>query len=260
MTADQQNLSYNEYLLLVDQVNVFRNEIHLFNQESISEGALDDLKHKISLFEQQNPSKISPSSPNLSIAGGISAGFEKFTHYRRMLSLNDIFNENELTEWETRYVNYLNKLPNLEKDGLGFDNASFDISHVEYVCEPKIDGLAISLIFQNGILKHGVTRGDGYVGEDVTANILNIRTIPKLIKDNRFLEIRGEVFFTNEDFKKLNQNIKDGKFTGKQGKTGSEAMFSNPRNAASGTIRQLDSQIVSDRNLSFIAYGFEYLD
>ncbi len=238
-------LTHQQYLELITKVNTFRNEIHLFNSDNISEEALDNLKEQITIFEKNNPDKISPNSPNYTIAGGVNEGFSKVNHIKRMLSLNDIFNEQELLAWQTRWQDYATK------NGIDFNEVQ------KYICEPKIDGLALSLIYENGELSKAVTRGDGWIGEDVTNNIRQITSIPKSIKDERKLEVRGEIFMTKSDFDELNYKIKNEQLMGKMGKTGVDAVFANPRNVASGTIRQLDSSVVADRKLSFIAY---YLD
>ena len=240
-------LTDQEYLELILLVNQYRNQVHLEGIEVISEAALDDLKHKITQYEAANPTKISLNSPNYTIAGGISKGFNKYQHKHRMLSLNDIFDYQELLDWNERNSNYSSK--NTESKKIINPNTT------EFICEPKIDGLAISLIYQDGLLTRGVTRGDGYEGEDVTANIIHIQSIPNSIPSKESIEIRGEIFMTQENFQKLNQGILEGKLIGKIGKTGSEGLFANSRNVASGTIRQLDTKIVGERNLSFIAYN-----
>jgi DNA ligase (NAD+) len=256
-------LSYTEYLSLIDEVNRLRNEVHLFNNEEISEEALDDLKHKITLFENANPDKVSPNSPNYTIAGGVAEKFVKSKHTRRMLSLNDIFDEKELVDWQQRWVDYgvRNEIFGLENDkplaseivnNLVINSKT---THIDYICEPKIDGLSMSLVYENGELISATTRGDGWIGELVTENAKQIKAIPKVVEYKGKMEVRGEVFFAKKDFENLNKEILEGKKVGKMGQTGSEGVFSNPRNAASGTIRQLDSRIVAERNLSFIAYG-----
>ncbi len=264
-------INHQEYLKLISEINRLRNEVHLFNNEEISESALDDLKHKISQYEQKNPEKISANSPNYNVAGGVLEKFEKFTHLRRMLSLNDIFDLRELQEWEERWQNFLQKnYPEEYKKYFGeleeqsellFPNQSEkevkeEENHsIEYICEPKLDGLALSLHYEDGKLVAAATRGDGWVGELVTENARQIRNIPKEIPDKRKLEVRGEVFITRENFNKLNQEISEGLKIGKGGKTGSEAVFANSRNVSSGTLRQLDSRIVAERKLSFVAYN-----
>jgi DNA ligase (NAD+) len=237
--------SQQQYLELINKVNQLRNEVHLFSEENISDEALDNLKMQITNWEHEHPDQIDPNSPNYTIAGGVAEGFSKVEHLKRMLSLNDIFDNVELLEWQQRWQDYATK------NEIEFEPVQ------KYIAEPKIDGLAVSLIYQNGELLRAVTRGDGFVGEDVTNNVLQIKSIPKKIPDLRNLEVRGEIFMTKSDFEDLNSRIIEGKSVGKMSKTGPEYTFANPRNVASGTIRQLDSSVVADRNLSFIAY---YLD
>jgi DNA ligase (NAD+) len=239
-------MTQNEYLALVEEVNRLRNQVHLFDTEEISEAALDDLKHKITLYEAQFPDNISPNSPNYTIAGGVAEKFEKVRHSRRMLSLNDIFTHEELVDWEQRYNDYAVKY------GVSLPIST---SKSKYICEPKIDGLAVSLRYKDGMFAQAATRGDGWVGELITENVRQIRSIPKEIPYTGEVEIRGEVFLTRKDFQSLNERISKGLIAGKGGQSGPENVFANPRNAASGTLRQLDSRVVGERNLSFIAYG-----
>ena len=240
-------MTKEEYEKLVAEVNRLRNNLHLFNDETISESALDDLKRKITAFEAVYPDLISPDSPNYTIAGGVAEKFEKFAHKRRMLSLNDIFTLEELQAWENRWRDFYVKQ-------YGVYPASWQTS-LQYVIEPKVDGLAISLHYEGGILQRALTRGDGWVGELVTENVKQVADIPKQIPDLRKIEVRGEIFITKANFEELNKQILEGKQVGRFGKSGLEGVFANPRNAASGTIRQLDSSVVAQRNLSFIAYG-----
>jgi len=243
----QISMTKEEYEKLVAEVNRLRNNLHLFNDETISESALDDLKHKITAFEVAHPDLISPDSPNYTIAGGVAEKFEKFAHKRRMLSLNDIFTLEELQAWENRWRDFYVKQ-------YGVYPTSWQTS-LQYVIEPKVDGLAISLHYEGGILQRALTRGDGWVGELVTENVKQVADIPKQIPDLRKIEVRGEIFITKANFEELNKQILEGKQVGRFGKSGLEGVFANPRNAASGTIRQLDSSVVAQRNLSFIAYG-----
>ena len=238
-------MTNKEYLELIQEVNRLRAQIHIFNDESISEQALDDLKHKITIYETNHPKSISPDSPNYTIAGGVLEKFEKVSHQRRMLSLSDIFDKQELEDWQQRYLDLATK------EEITIQNKSNNA----YVLEPKIDGLAISLRYINGVLFQAATRGDSWVGEDVTANVRMIRAIPNQIEYSGELEVRGEVFITKSDFEKLNRAISSGKKPGRMSKTGPEYVFANARNAAAGTLRQLDSSVVAGRNLSFIAYG-----
>ena len=272
MTPKKSNLTRDEYGVMVHEVNRLRNQIHLFNNEEISEAALDDLKHKITVYETENPDQISPNSPNMVVAGGVLEGFTKYTHERRMLSINDVFSVEELGDWERRWQDFLygkkDELPeiiarhSMESSEIIGDTRMTaqkdrfaDSVSVGYVCEPKIDGLSMSIHYQQGLLVRAVTRGDGWIGEDITQNVRQIESIPKQVSDLRNIEVRGEVFLTKKNFMLLNQRIIAKEIIGKMGKTGPEATFANPRNAAAGTVRNLDSSIVGDRNLSFIAYG-----
>ena len=249
-------LTQDEYLILVDEVNRLRNEVHIFNVEEVSEAALDDLKHKITLYETANPDKISQKSPNYTIAGGVAEKFVKSRHTRRMLSLNDIFDEKELADWQQRWIDYgtKNEIFTAEDNDQTILHNENKAS-ISYVCEPKIDGLAISIVYNGGEIVRATTRGDGWTGELVTDNIKQIQAIPKYIDFKGSMEVRGEVFLAKNDFEELNKAIASGQKIGRGGQKGPEAVFANPRNAASGTIRQLDSRVVGERNLSFIAYG-----
>ena len=232
-----------EYHRLVQEVNRLRTGVHLFGIEEVSEGALDELKHRMTQFETAHPDLISPNSPNYVVAGGVLEGFRKHRHARRMYSLGDIFDETELAQWQER----LRRVG--EKESVPVPD------QLEYILEPKLDGLALSLTYAQGELVLAATRGDGFEGEEVTENVRHIRAIPRQIPEKGRVEVRGEVFLTRADFESLNAAILTGEKTGRMGKTGPGATFANPRNAASGTLRQLDSSVVAERNLSFVAYG-----
>ncbi len=217
---------------------------HVLNRQEISEDALDSLKHELYKLEKEYPELKTPNSPTQRVEGEPLDKFEKVEHEIPMLSIEDVFSKEELEQWE----DYLKRLTS--KD-------------FHYFTELKIDGLALSLIYEKGILKRGATRGNGQVGEDVTKNIKTIESIPlelrihqkeelsadikekvgDKIKDGR-IEVRGEVYIGKEDFEKLNEEMKEK----------GEDTFSNPRNLAAGTIRQLDPKIVASRPLKFLAY------
>ena len=227
---------------------------------------MDQLKHQISEYEKSFPDKISPNSPNYIIAGGVLKGFKKFTHKKRMLSLTDIFDKEELEDWQQRWQNFLQKqvsaedFENITKIKLKDFLENFKNQKQNYILEPKLDGLAIALHYHDGKLVAGATRGDGSIGEDITPNILQISNIPKQISDLRKLEVRGEVFLTKINFNLLNTEIENGLKTGRMGKVGKEAVFANPRNAAAGTLRQLNSKVVAERRLRFMAYGVHFFE
>ena len=211
-------------------INDYRYHYHVLDESIMSEAAADSLKHELSQLEEQYPEFITPDSPTQRVAGKPLDKFQKVTHASRMISLADVFSESEIRDWVAR--NY-----KLVDQGTEFT----------FFTDIKMDGLAMSLHYENGIFKQAVTRGDGLVGEDVTMNVKTIQNIPlKLNLDNppEYLEVRGEVIIFKQDFEKLNQM---------QTKLG-EKPFVNPRNLAAGTIRQLDPRIAASRPLRFMAY------
>ena len=211
-------------------INDYRYHYHVLDESIMSEAAADSLKHELSQLEEQYPEFITPDSPTQRVAGKPLDKFQKVTHASRMISLADVFSESEIRDWVAR--NY-----KLVPNGAEFT----------FFTDIKMDGLAMSLHYENGIFKQAVTRGDGLVGEDVTMNVKTIQNIPlKLNLDNppERLEVRGEVIIFKQDFEKLNQM---------QAKLG-EKPFANPRNLAAGTIRQLDPRIAASRPLRFMAY------
>ena len=215
---------------LKELINEYRYHYHVLDESIMSEAAADSLKHELSQLEEQYPEFITPDSPTQRVAGKPLDKFQKVTHTSRMISLADVFSESEIRDWVAR--NY-----KLVDQGTEFT----------FFTDIKMDGLAMSLHYENGIFKQAVTRGDGLVGEDVTMNVKTIQNIPlKLNLENppEHLEVRGEVIIFKQDFEKLNQM---------QAKLG-EKPFANPRNLAAGTIRQLDPRIAASRPLRFMAY------
>jgi DNA ligase (NAD+) len=220
---------------LREQINDYRHNYHVLNKSIMSEAAADSLKHELSQIESAHPELITPDSPTQRVAGEPLPGFKQIRHTSRMLSLNDVFNEQELQAWMERITKLL---PAGAKLG--------------YFADLKMDGLACSIVYEDGALVQGVTRGDGYTGEDVTANIKTIESIPLRLRKTRghenFLsgrtEIRGEIVMYKDQFARLNETRE------KQGLP----KFANPRNLAAGTIRQLDPKLVAARPLQFHAY------
>ena len=220
---------------LKDLINDYRYHYHVLNQSIMSEEAADSLKHELFQLESQFPELITPDSPTQRVAGGILPGFTKYRHKTRMLSLSDVFSEAEVKNWQDRIL----KLSNTNKP-------------ISYFVDIKMDGLACALIYQDGLLKTAVTRGDGQVGEEVTSNVKTIESIPLRLRSTpkykQFLigttEVRGEIVMYKKDFEELNQ----------QRQKDHKPLFANPRNTAAGTIRQLDPRLVSTRKLYFRAY------
>lgn len=219
---------------LRELINDYRYHYHVLDESIMSEAAADSLKHELSELESQFPDLVTPDSPTQRVAGGVLPGFSKVTHRARMLSLNDVFSADEFNAWVTRIA----KLSGRE--------------NIEFFVDLKMDGLACSLIYEDGVLAQAVTRGDGFVGEDVTANIKTMESVPLRLRQTKnyqqFLrgrtEIRGEIIMYKADFEKLNERRKE------EGKS----LFANPRNTAAGTIRQLDPKLVAARPLKFHGY------
>lgn len=219
---------------LKELINDYRYHYHVLDESIMSEAAADSLKHELTQLEEQFPELLTADSPSQRVAGVALDKFKKVTHQSPMLSLNDVFDRSEVEKWVER----------TEKLAPGKTH--------EYFCDVKMDGLACSLIYENGVLSQAVTRGDSRVGEDVTNNVRTIENVPlSLRKSKKFsmflsgrTEIRGEIVMYKEDFKKLNE---------KRAKAGLP-IFKNPRNLSAGTIRQLDPKLVAERPLHFRAY------
>ncbi len=227
---------------LRDLINTYRYHYHVLDESIMSEAAADSLKHELSQLETEYSELITPDSPTQRVGGLALDKFQKVTHTSRMISLNDVFNRQEIEAWVER------------TDKLLPGNRH------EFFCDIKMDGFACALVYRDSILTQAITRGDGQIGEDVTANVRTIPSVPlKLTLQGRtsqskkkfyskFLqgrtEIRGEIVIYKENFKRLNAARE----------TAGEPIFANPRNLAAGTIRQLDPQLVANRPLTFRAY------
>ena len=203
---------------------------YVMDAPEVPDSEYDRLFRELQALETEFPVLITPDSPTQRVGGQAAREFSNVTHLQPMLSLNNAFEEEEAAAFDRRV-----------RDGLGLEQ-------VEYAVEPKFDGLAISLVYENGLLTRAATRGDGYTGEDVTANIRTIRAIPMQLQTAippALLEVRGEVLMLKADFEKLNR----------QQEQHGDKLFANPRNAAAGSLRQLDPKITARRPLSFFAYG-----
>jgi DNA ligase (NAD+) len=222
-------LDAKEEILKLSEVINHHN--HLYYVESnpvISDYDFDMLLKRLQELEQQFPEFAFDFSPTKRVGGDITKKFETVVHRFPMLSLSNTYSEEEIQEWETR----------LKKQAEG---------ELEYVCELKYDGVAIGIRYENGVLTRAVTRGDGTQGEDVTTNVKTIRTIPLQLKGQfpADFEIRGEIFMPLKSFQKLNEEREEN----------GEALFANPRNTASGTLKMQDSKIVAERSLDSYLYG-----
>lgn len=217
---------------LRELIEKYRYSYHVLDKSLVPESVNDSLKHELQEIENQYPDLVTSDSPTQRVSGKVAPGFNKIKHEQPMLSLTDIFNFSELEDWSQRISKVL-------------DKSTFDGG---YFAELKVDGLAVSLVYQNGTLVSGATRGDGRVGEDITQNIKTIESIPLSINHPQYsqgrLEVRGEVYMSKKVFERLNQEYK---------KNGLP-LLSNPRNGAAGSLRQLDSKITASRQLSFVAW------
>ena len=229
MKANKENIK-NKIQELIEMISAFDYQYYVLDNPSISDFEYDKIFRSLVDLENENPELIRPDSPSQRVGGKALDAFESVIHRQAMLSLNNAFDDDELIAFDKRI-----------KDDIGIDE-------VEYAVEPKFDGLAITLTYENGIFVQGATRGDGYTGENVTHNLKTIRSIPtklNYIHPPKLLEVRGEVLMLKKDFELLNQ---------KQESLG-EKQFANPRNAAAGSLRQLDSRITATRPLTFFSYG-----
>ena len=217
-----------DYLNKLKLLNKYNKYYYDQSNPIVTDQKYDELKKEILIFEKKNPNLLSLDSPSLNVGFKPSKNFIKVKHKMPMLSLGNAFNEEDLINFEKKIINFL----------------SFDqLKKIEYSAEPKIDGISASLIYKKGKFVQGLSRGDGKEGEDITKNLMTIKDIPKIILDKNFpdeIDIRGEIFIENDDFKLINNN------------------FANPRNAASGSLRQKNPNVTSKIPLKFIAYTYGY--
>ena len=212
---------------LVSLLNKYSYDYYVEDNPQISDTEYDTLYKQLEKLEENHPEYILENSPTQRVGDRVLDEFEKITHKVPMLSLSNTFSTEDLRDFDAR-------ISKLVPD-----------HSVEYICELKIDGLAISIKYENGRLASAATRGDGSVGEDVTENIKTIFSIPKVLKDNRTFEVRGEVYLPRKSFELLNS----------ERESNNEVLFTNPINAAAGSLRQLDSKITAKRRLSAFIYS-----
>lgn len=222
---------------LRDEIRHHEHRYYVLDAPEISDQAFDKKMRELEGLEEKFPDLVTPNSPTQRVGGKVSGKFPSVAHKSRMLSLANAFDLQELEKWHERVVK-----------AVGEDSAT-------YVCEPKIDGLGVALLYEDGVLVRGATRGDGVHGEDVTTNLRTLRSVPLRLHQGKgvanppsVLEVRGEVYLPLKAFQELN----------KKRKAAGEAPFANPRNAAAGTIRQLDPAIVAERPLAIWCYSLAY--
>ena len=209
---------------LCDIINKANYDYHVLDNPTITDQEYDKYLDELYKLESKYPELVRDDSPTKKIGGEVLDKFEKVIHDKPMMSLSDVFNEDEIVLFDSR----------IRKEGIT----------PKYVCELKIDGLSVSLKYEKGIFKSAATRGDGVVGEDITNNVRTIKTVPQRINEDIDIEVRGEIFMSKKTLEELNKKRKEN----------GESLFKNCRNAAAGSIRQLDSSIAKSRNLEVFIY------
>ena len=222
---------------LIKRINEHNYSYYVLDDPTLSDNEYDEIFRELESLELKYPQFRNINSPTQRVGSPVKSGFKSYEHKIPMLSLANAINDDEISEFHARISKWLNE------------------SNIDFVAEPKIDGLGVSLIYKNGQLKRALTRGDGYNGEDITHNIKTINSVPLELRHSikeipSFIEIRGEIFMKNKDFIDLNsaQKEKDDK------------IFANARNAAAGSVRQLDPRITSSRKLSIYCYEIGGID
>lgn len=213
---------------LINEIRDHQFKYYVLDQPTVSDAQFDELLRELQSLEDKNPELREPDSPTQHVGGGFSTQFEQRDHIEKMMSLDNVFDTQELAQW--------------------FDRVEKEIAQPQYLCEVKVDGLAINLTYENGVLVRGLTRGNGVTGEDVTLNVKTIRNLPHQLKGDvapTLIEVRGEVFFPIAAFNELNDSLEE---AGKQ-------LFANPRNGAAGSLRQKDPRVTASRPLSVVVHG-----
>ncbi len=213
---------------LINEIRDHQFKYYVLDQPTITDSEFDALLRELQTLEDKNPELREADSPTQHVGGGFSTQFEQRDHIEKMMSLDNVFDADELSQW--------------------FDRVEKEITNPQYLCEVKVDGLAINLTFENGLLVRGLTRGNGVTGEDVTLNVKTIKNLPHQLKGDSvptLIEVRGEVFFPIKAFHELNESLEE---AGKQ-------LFANPRNGAAGSLRQKDPRVTASRPLSVVVHG-----
>jgi DNA ligase (NAD+) len=224
---------HQHYQLLKSELNRYNHAYYVLDDPSIPDSEYDRLMRELQDIEQQYAELQTPDSPSQRVGGAALDSFSQVKHEVPMLSLDNAFSDQEMTDFDRRI-----------KDRINYASGQ----KLSYACEPKLDGVAVSLIYQNGLLVRGATRGDGSIGEDITANVRTIKSIPLRLQGDDYpdlLEVRGEIYMPREGFNEFNRKAREA----------GEKPFVNPRNAAAGSLRQLDSKITATRPLEMCAYS-----
>ena len=213
---------------LTQEIRDHQFKYYVLDTPSITDAQFDKLLKELGALEAKHPELLEPDSPSLGVGGGFATTFDQHDHIEKMMSLDNVFDADELNTW--------------------FDRVEKESPSPQYLCELKVDGLAINLLYENGQLIRGLTRGNGVTGEDVTLNVKTIKGLPHALTGKKVparIEIRGEVFFPVAAFNQLNEELEEA----------GKALFANPRNSAAGSLRQKDPRVTASRPLSVVVHG-----
>ncbi|CAB4339619.1 MAG: NAD-dependent DNA ligase LigA [Actinobacteria bacterium] len=222
------NQARHKIIELTQEIRDHQFKYYVLDAPTITDAQFDALLRELKALEAKHPELLEPDSPSLGVGGGFSTTFDQHDHIEKMMSLDNVFDEEELAAW--------------------FDRVEKETAHPEYLCELKVDGLAINLLYENGQLTRALTRGNGTTGEDVTLNVKTIKGLPHALTGRNIpalIEVRGEVFFPVAAFNQLNEELEE---AGKQ-------LFANPRNSAAGSLRQKDPRVTATRPLDVVVHG-----
>ena len=228
MSAEANNQARHRISELTQEIRDHQFKYYVLDAPTISDAQFDKLLKELEALEAKNPELLEPDSPSLGVGGGFATTFDQHDHIEKMMSLDNVFDEDELNTW--------------------FDRVEKESPSPQYLCELKVDGLAINLLFEDGQLVRALTRGNGTTGEDVTLNVKTIKVLPHSLSGKKIpkqIEVRGEVFFPVAAFNQLNEELEEA----------GKALFANPRNSAAGSLRQKDPRVTASRPLSVVVHG-----
>jgi len=228
MSAADKNKDRHRIIELTQEIRDHQFKYYVLDAPTITDAEFDKLLKELGALEAKHPELLEPDSPSLGVGGGFATSFAQHDHIEKMMSLDNVFDADELNTW--------------------FDRIEKESPSPQYLCELKVDGLAINLLYDNGQLIRGLTRGNGTTGEDVTLNVKTIKGLPHALTGNKVpnqIEVRGEVFFPVAAFNQLNEELEEA----------GKALFANPRNSAAGSLRQKDPRITASRPLAVVVHG-----
>ncbi len=228
MSNSEKNQARHRITELTQEIRDHQFKYYVLDAPTISDAQFDKLLKELGTLEAAHPELLEPDSPSLGVGGGFATTFDQHDHIEKMMSLDNVFDEDELNTW--------------------FDRVEKESPTPQYLCELKVDGLAINLLFENGQLVRALTRGNGVTGEDVTLNVKTIKVLPHALTGRKVpaqIEVRGEVFFPVAAFNQLNEELEEA----------GKALFANPRNSAAGSLRQKDPRVTASRPLSVVVHG-----